>query len=103
MGKLIQKHNDDIVHEIALADHVFTIGRALHCNLSINDPQISQHHAQIIPDRDEQAGRVIYRIKDLYSTNGTYVNSQRVDDIELKDKDIVCIGTSKLTFCENCA
>jgi pSer/pThr/pTyr-binding forkhead associated (FHA) protein len=103
MGKLIQIQGDKVVHEIPLAEHVFTIGRALHCNLSINDPQISQHHAQIIPDRDNQAGKVIYRIKDLYSTNGTYVNSQRIDDIQLKDRDIVCIGTSKLTFCENCA
>lgn len=96
MGKLVHIQGNDVVHEIPLNGKVVTIGRALHCNVSLNDPQISQHHAQIIPDED-QAG---YRIKDLYSTNGTYVNNQRVSDILLRDRDIVCIGASKLTFCE---
>jgi pSer/pThr/pTyr-binding forkhead associated (FHA) protein len=100
MGKLIQMQGDTIVHEIDLREQVFTIGRALHCNLSIDDPHISQHHTQIIPDKDEQAGKLTYRIKDLYSRNGTYVNDQRVDAIQLKDHDIVCIGTTTLTFCE---
>ena len=100
MGKLLHMQGDTIVHEIDLSEQVFTIGRALHCNLSIDDPHISQHHTQIIPDRDELDGKVSYRLKDLYSTNGTYVNNQRIDAVRLKDHDIVCIGSSMFTFCE---
>lgn len=100
MGKLVHMQGDSIVLEIPLNGKVVTIGRALHCNVSLNDPQISQHHAQIIPDEEGLAG---YRIKDLYSTNGTYVNNERVSDIRLKDRDIVCIGTSMLTYCDNSA
>jgi pSer/pThr/pTyr-binding forkhead associated (FHA) protein len=100
MGKLLHMQGDTVVHEIDLSKQVFTIGRALHCNLSIDDPHISQHHTQIIADRDEQGGKVSYRLKDLYSTNGTFVNNQRVDAIQLKDHDTVCIGSSIFTFCE---
>lgn len=49
-----------------------TIGRAAGCNISLDDTYISQLHARVSP-----SGGSLF-IEDLGSTNGTYVNRERV-------------------------
>ena len=49
-----------------------TIGRAASCHITLDDTYISQLHARVSPD----PGGV--SVEDLGSTNGTYVNRQRV-------------------------
>lgn len=49
-----------------------TIGRAAGCQIILDDTYISQQHARVT---DTDSGVVI---EDLGSTNGTYVNRQRV-------------------------
>jgi len=38
------------------------------------------------------------RVRDLHSTNGTFVNGLRVDDHVLVDRDVVDFGGVKLRF-----
>lgn len=49
-----------------------TIGRAAGCHISLDDTYISQLHARVSPSG------VGMLIEDLGSTNGTYVNRERV-------------------------
>jgi ABC-type multidrug transport system ATPase subunit/pSer/pThr/pTyr-binding forkhead associated (FHA) protein len=76
-----------------LAAHdTLTIGRATDCDLLLDSPLVSRHHARL-----ERSGTAHILI-DLGSTNGTYVNSQRIDRVELRAGDIVQIGPYRFTY-----
>ena len=69
------------------------IGRALACDITIDDSYASGRHARLY-DRD---GHVY--IEDLNSTNGTYVNGARLHaQQELRAGDVIRIGDAELRF-----
>ena len=64
-----------------------TIGRADKCGLKLDDTYVSQMHARIFSRGDS------YVVEDLGSTNGTYVNRQRITSpAELHRGDQVKVG-----------
>ena len=67
---------------------VVRIGRAPESDIVIPDTSASRNHAELHRDG---AG---LRIVDLGSSNGTYVNGQRVKETQLSEGDIVGIGSS---------
>jgi pSer/pThr/pTyr-binding forkhead associated (FHA) protein len=60
-------------------------------DLIIDDPNISKKHAVI-----ETWSRDTYFIRDLASTNGTYINGQRITTTKIKNGDIITVGNTKL-------
>jgi hypothetical protein len=69
------------------------IGRALACEITIEDSYASGRHARLY-DRD---GHVY--IEDMNSTNGTHVNGSRVSTQQLlRPGDVVRIGDTELRF-----
>jgi cytochrome P450/NADPH-cytochrome P450 reductase len=64
------------------------IGRTPDNDIVVPDPGVSRHHAEL----RSVAGA--YRIVDLDSSNGTFVNGQRVTAAPLSEGDIVGIGPS---------
>jgi hypothetical protein len=81
----------------ALGQGTLKIGRAPDNTLVINDPQSSSHHAEVGPDF---AGNG-YQVIDLNSTNGTFVNEQRLTahmPHTLNNGDVIRIGALRLTY-----
>jgi hypothetical protein len=70
-----------------------TIGRAAACTLTLDDTYVSQQHANIAW-RDRQ-----YFANDIGSTNGTFVNRERlVSPVVLRPGDRMQIGSTVLEF-----
>ena len=67
-----------------------TIGRGVQCEISIVDPTMSRRHAELVPDPDGLL------IRDLGSSNGTFINGARVTEQRAVAGDSVSFG--KLTF-----
>jgi hypothetical protein len=69
------------------------LGREADNDLTLPDKKASRHHAIL------QRQGVVYKITDLNSGNGTYVNEKRITEpTPLKNGDIVLIGDTKLTI-----
>jgi pSer/pThr/pTyr-binding forkhead associated (FHA) protein len=80
-----------------LENFPFSIGRNESADLQIESSRVSREHAVIT-----EKSRGVYCIKDLKSTNGTFVNGQRIQEIELQDGDLVAVANFELIFSNNC-
>jgi pSer/pThr/pTyr-binding forkhead associated (FHA) protein len=78
--------------EVDVSRTPFTIGRKPDNDLPLEDPAVSGHHARIVKVQE------VLFIEDQQSTNGTFVNEQKVDRKQLRDTDIIRIGTHRLVF-----
>ena len=72
------------------------LGRSFDAAIFIDDRAVSMRHAAVRYERrGEQFEFVLY---DLASTNGTFLNGQRVSSSVLKDNDKIELGESELIF-----
>ena len=79
------KQNNQVV---PLPQGKFLIGREQDCHLRPNSEMVSRHHCVFTTD---EFG---IRVRDLGSTNGTFVNGDRIEkQVVLKEGDRVVIGT----------
>lgn len=62
------------------------VGRDEDCDLRIPAATVSREHCEIAVEPDG------LRIKDLASSNGTFVNGEQVDEAQLQAGDIISIG-----------
>lgn len=74
--------------EIAKAQTV--IGRAQRNDIVLQDRRVSANHASV----EIQNGEIL--IKDLGSTNGTFVNNRQISTSRLQNLDEIVIGTTKI-------
>jgi pSer/pThr/pTyr-binding forkhead associated (FHA) protein len=94
-AKLLVKLHGKGSRQIDLTPEIFTIGRKTDNTLSIEDPAVSGHHAQIVKVQS------VFFLEDLKSTNGTAVNGQPITRHQLRDADVITIGQHRLVFQEN--
>lgn len=76
---------------LALTRRHTVIGRGAEADLRLDDPGISRRHAEIVLSDPP-------RITDLGSTNGTYVDGERVGSAELYDGIKLGLGSVTLVF-----
>ncbi|MEX0679305.1 MAG: EAL domain-containing protein [Pirellulales bacterium] len=70
----------------------FAIGRNDTADLHIDSSQVSREHAVIT-----RQGRK-FRVRDLGSTNGTFLNGEQIDEAMLCDGDLLVIADVEFTF-----
>jgi hypothetical protein len=70
-----------------------TLGRSRDCDVVLDDPNVSRHHAEVRPSGGS------WIVNDLGSTNGIKLNGRRIRGPEsLKRGDVIELGTSRVTF-----
>ena len=69
-----------------LSNGVTTVGRHPESDIFLDDVTVSRHHCRLSAVGDELT------IEDSGSTNGTYVNDDRIDSAKLEPGDEVLIG-----------
>jgi len=82
------------VSEFALypLEGALRIGRSAECDVTLSDPSVSRAHAivEIAGDRP--------MVRDLGSTNGTFVNGKRIEAKALHDGDELRFGNTQVQF-----
>lgn len=79
---------------LALTRDVTTAGRHPRADLFLDDVTVSRRHVEFVRG-DAPSG---FRVRDVGSLNGTYLNGTRVDDAPLSNGDEIQIGRYKLAF-----
>ncbi|HSQ35278.1 MAG TPA: FHA domain-containing protein [Candidatus Binatia bacterium] len=86
-GKIEVRVNEQPINTYLITDNPLTIGRDPAQALAIiQEAIVSKLHCTIF----YRGGRIF--IKDLNSTNGTFVNDEKVGERELLDNDVVSLG-----------
>ncbi|HJP23106.1 MAG: FHA domain-containing protein [Alphaproteobacteria bacterium] len=84
---------EDELQEIVLEPgQDYVVGRGETCTVPINSRKLSRQHLRLYPGDDQ------WGVEDLNSTNGIYVNGQRVNDSWLTPGDEVYLGGIQLRY-----
>ena len=87
-------YGPELGRRIQLGTAPFQIGRSATNDLALDQESVSRHHAKITFDGSD------YWVKDLKSTNGTFVNlsDEPITEARLSDGDQIRVGRSILKF-----
>ena len=77
--------------ELSPAQLPATLGRSRSADITVNDRQLSRHHAEL---RFSASGQFV--IHDLDSTNLTIVNEQDVSEYILQSGDCILLGDTQI-------
>jgi len=77
-----------------LADAKVSIGRAREATIFLDDVTVSRKHAQL------ERGPDGWRVSDVGSLNGTYLNRERAEDAAVANGDEIQVGKYRFIFLE---
>ena len=95
MAKLVLHRLGSEMREVILDQDRVTIGRRADHDICLPFPAVSADHAEIITVVADSF------LHDLGSTNGTFVNGERVTKHFLRDRDRIDIGRQQLVYLVN--
>jgi signal transduction histidine kinase/pSer/pThr/pTyr-binding forkhead associated (FHA) protein len=90
--RLIVIKGTDEGRQFALGEDVLTAGRDSSSRIRLTDTEVSRRHAEFVRTPDG------FRVRDVGSANGTFVNNQSVRDVLLQPGDHIQIGQTVLVF-----
>src|SRR5690606_25900520 len=95
MAKLVISRNDTLLGSRFIEDTRLTIGRASGNVIQLDDPAVSKLHAQV-----EVVGND-HILLDLGSSNGTFVNGERISRHLLRHGDVVEVSEFKIRYVDH--
>jgi len=99
MAALIQMHNNVAGVKVLLLAPKYRLGRGDENDVVIDDDLISREHAVIerlsVAGADDNAH---FMIRDLDSTNGTFVNHKQIKEALLNEGDLIRLGQTFFQF-----
>ncbi|MCA9300726.1 MAG: FHA domain-containing protein, partial [Phycisphaerales bacterium] len=84
---LIHIRSDGKQREVGLRQKAYVIGRGSESTLRIPVSSVSRKHCEVRVEGDEIG------VRDLGSSNGTYVNGEKTDEAILHAGDVLLVGT----------
>ncbi len=92
LGMLVVKRGPNAGSKFVLDSEVTRAGRHPDSDIFLDDITVSRRHAEIVRDGGG------YRVRDVGSLNGTYVNRERIDEAPIANGDELQVGKFKLVF-----
>lgn len=96
MARLVQLVDGVAANKFALDDERVAIGRGPNNVVIIDDLSVSVSHAVV--ERTGEGESAEYFVRDLDSTNGTFVNEEPITHRRLHNRDVIRIGWSYFEF-----
>ena len=97
MALIIQTIDGVVSNKFDIGKMPLTFGRTTDNQVQIDDLAVSNKHALIICEAGAK-GQDSYFLEDLGSTNGSFINEEKITKQQLHHKDTVRIGWNTFTF-----
>lgn len=95
---LVILNGDFLAVQIPLEREDVILGRALEAGIRLNDTRVSRQHARISALQNLNKSTPDYLLTDLNSSNGTFLNGQKIAQETLQNGDKITIGKHILRF-----
>jgi hypothetical protein len=95
MASLLVIQGRDQGKRFELFEDVAIVGRVAGNTIQLRDSEVSRRHAEFRREDD------VFILRDLHSSNGTFVNNKRIEQQPLKNGDRVQLGRSLLVFSDS--
>ncbi len=94
MAKVILITSEGRAKQIELESPQITVGRSGQSDIVLHGIQVSRAHALLTSNQG------VFSVRDLDSSNGTFVNGLQVQRHKLRHQDVIRIGDYELRFLE---
>jgi pSer/pThr/pTyr-binding forkhead associated (FHA) protein len=102
MALLAQLIDGVVANKFTLDKQAHTLGRNSRNDIVIDDVAVSSQHAAIEARENSYfEGYCDFILKDLGSTNGTYINDERIAEQKLVNGDLVRIAWNTFRFIDD--
>lgn len=89
---LVMIYGQELGKKYNLEARSMIVGRSSKCDIQVDQESVSRNHCKIV-----NTGKTVL-VRDLGSTNGTYVNDEPVDEHVMRDGDLIKIGRTIFKF-----
>lgn len=76
--------------ELELQRQSNILGRAEGNDFTLNDPTVSSRHCEVFVDEH------VVRVRDLDSTNGTFIDNARIRNAEIRSNQVLMLGSMEM-------